>query len=102
MFANVIVDALPLVPATDAGVFSTTTGGTVVVVGCGTVDKEQPTRPPTSLQAADGTLLGLVVDRVPTGGADAETHYYRERYAPRSADRTRKDRSRDRRATAAV
>ena len=97
MFDYVIVDAPPLLPVTDAAVLSTITGGTVVVVGCDIVHKEQLSRALASLQSVNGNVLGLVINRVPTKGAHAESYYYREGYAPQSSDRSRKDRARDRR-----
>lgn len=97
-FDYVIIDAPPLLPVTDAAVLSTITGGTVVVVGCDIVHKEQLTRGLESLQAVNGNVLGLVVNRIPTKGADAETYYYREGYAPQLPARTRKERSRERRS----
>ena len=97
MFDYVILDAPPLLPVTDAAVLSTITGGVVVVVGCDIVHKEQLTRALSSLQSVNGNVLGLVLNRVPVKGAHAESYYYREGYAPLSADRTRKERARDRR-----
>lgn len=96
-FDYVIIDAPPLLPVTDAAVLSTITGGVVVVVGCDIVHKEQLTRGLESLQAVNGNVLGLVVNRIPTKGADAETYYYREGYAPQLPARTRKERAKDRR-----
>jgi Mrp family chromosome partitioning ATPase len=78
-------------------VLSTITGGVVVVVGCDIVHKEQLSRALASLRAVNGNVLGLVINRVPTKGAHAESYYYREGYAPQSSDRSRKDRARDRR-----
>jgi polysaccharide biosynthesis transport protein len=96
-FDYVIVDAPPLLPVTDAAVLSTITGGTVVVVGCDIVHKEQLTRGLEALQAVGGNVLGLVVNRIPTKGADAESYYYREGYAPQLPARSRKERSKERR-----
>jgi Mrp family chromosome partitioning ATPase len=101
MFDYVIIDAPPLLPVTDAAVLSTITGGTVVVVGCDIVHKEQLTRGLESLKAVNGNVLGLVVNRIPTKGADAESYYYHEGYAPQSPDRSRKERAKDRRSETA-
>jgi capsular exopolysaccharide synthesis family protein len=97
-FDYVIIDAPPLLPVTDAAVLSTITGGVVVVVGCDIVHKEQLARGLESLQAVNGNVLGLVVNRIPTKGADAETYYYRDGYAPQLPARTRKERAKDRRS----
>jgi succinoglycan biosynthesis transport protein ExoP len=97
-FDYVIVDAPPLLPVTDAAVLSAIAGGTVVVVGCGVVKKEQLARALAVLDGVSANVLGLVVNRLPVRGADAET-YYREGYAPLSPDRSRKERARDRQAS---
>jgi hypothetical protein len=44
-----------------------------------------------------GNVLGLVVNRIPTKGADAESYYYRDGYAPQLPAQSRKERSKDRR-----
>ncbi len=100
MFDHVIIDAPPLLPVTDAAVLSTVTGGTVVVVGCGLVQREQLRRALASLETVGAPVLGLVANRVRTNGADADTSYYSERYAPEVED-PRRQRSRDRRETPA-
>jgi Mrp family chromosome partitioning ATPase len=96
MFDYVIIDAPPVLPVTDATVLSTITGGVVVVAGCGVVAKEQLTRTIASIKGVNGNVLGVVVNRIPTRGANAETYYYGEGYAPLSPDRSRRERSRDR------
>jgi capsular exopolysaccharide synthesis family protein len=102
MFDYVLVDAPPLLPVTDAAVLSTVTGGIVVIVGCGVVRKEQVERALESLQSVNGEVLGVVANRVATRGADAETYYYREGYAPDPGPRTRKERTKERRQKATV
>ncbi len=95
MYDYVIVDSPPVLPVTDAAVLSTITGGIVLVVGCGVVNKEQLGRALAAIQAVNGNVLGLVVNRIPTKGADAETYYYyRDGYAPETPERSRKDRRR--------
>ena len=95
-FDYVVLDAPPVLPVTDATVLSTLAGGVVLVAGCGVVHKEQLTRAIESIHAVSGNVLGVVVNRVPTRGANAETYYYAEGYAPESPDRSRRERSRDR------
>ena len=86
MFDYVIIDAPPVLPVTDATVLSTITGGVVLVVGCGVVNSEQLSRALTSVKAVNGNVLGLVVNRIPTRGANAESYYYSEGYAPITPD----------------
>ena len=81
-FDVVIIDAPPLLPVTDAAVLSTIAGGTVLVVGVGLVDRDHLTKSLQTLDAVNGRVLGLVVNRVPTKGADA--YYYYRGYAPHS------------------
>lgn len=100
MFDYVIIDAPPVLPVTDATVLSTLTGGVVLVVGCGVVNSEQLTRALMSVHAVNGNVLGLVVNRIPTRGANAESYYYGEGYAPLTQARSRKERTRDRHAHA--
>ena len=99
MFDYVIIDAPPVLPVTDAAVLSTLTGGVVVVAGCGVVAKEQLTRTLASIRGVNGNVLGIVVNRVPTKGANAESYYYSEGYAPLSPDRSRRERAKNRQGT---
>ncbi|MHB1472926.1 MAG: tyrosine-protein kinase domain-containing protein [Dermatophilaceae bacterium] len=92
-FDVVIIDAPPLLPVTDAAVLSTIVGGTVVVVGAGLVNRDHLARALQSLDAVKGRVLGLVLNRLPTKGADAYS-YYREGYAPASARQRAKERER--------
>ena len=82
-FDVVIIDSPPLLPVTDAAVLSSIAGGTVVVVGAGLVDRDHLARSLQSLDAVNGRVLGLVLNLLPTKGADAY-YYYREGYAPES------------------
>jgi capsular exopolysaccharide synthesis family protein len=89
-FDLVIIDAPPLLPVTDAAVLSTITGGTVVVVGAGMVNRDQLSKSLQSLEAVQGRVLGLVMNLLPTKGGDAYS-YYREGYAPESPRKRAKD-----------
>jgi succinoglycan biosynthesis transport protein ExoP len=81
-FDAVIIDAPPLLPVTDAAVLSTIAGGTLVVVGAGLVNRDHLAKALQSLEAVKGRVLGLVLNLLPTKGADAYS-YYRS-YAPES------------------
>jgi len=94
-FDTVIIDSPPLLPVTDAAVLSTIAGGTVVVVGAGLVDRDQLTKSLQSLEAVNGRVLGLVVNLLPTKGADAY-YYYRQGYAPETSRQRAKDSKRTR------
>ncbi|NMM24103.1 MAG: polysaccharide biosynthesis tyrosine autokinase [Phycicoccus sp.] len=92
-FDVVIIDAPPLLPVTDAAVLSTITGGTVVVVGSGQVNRDQLATALRSLDAVKGRVLGLVFNKLPTKGADAYS-YYRAGYTPESPRQRAKERER--------
>jgi polysaccharide biosynthesis transport protein len=91
-FDVVIIDTPPLLPVTDAAVLSTLAGGTVVVVGAGRVDREHLSKSLKSLETVQAHVLGLVLNLVPTKGADGD--YYRQSYAPQSPRQRAKDRER--------
>ncbi len=74
-FDIVIIDAPPLLPVTDAAVLSTVAGGTVVVVGAGLATRDHLGRALQALEAVQATVLGLVVNRIATKGADAYSYY---------------------------
>jgi Mrp family chromosome partitioning ATPase len=80
-FDVVIIDTPPLLPVTDAAVLSTIAGGTVVVVGAGRVDRDHLARSLQSLETVKGRVLGLVLNLIPTKGAD-RYYNYRDGYAP--------------------
>jgi succinoglycan biosynthesis transport protein ExoP len=89
-FDIVIIDAPPLLPVTDAAVLSTIAGGIVVVVGVGLIDRDHLSRSLQTLEAVNARVLGLVVNRVPTKGADA--YYYYRDYSPESPRKRAKER----------
>ena len=91
-FDIVVIDTPPLLPVTDAAVLSAIAGGTVVVVGSGRVDRDHLTRSLQSLDVVKGRVLGLVLNRTPTKGADA--YYYYSGYAPESPRKRAKERER--------
>lgn len=74
-FDIVIIDAPPLLPVTDAAVVSTITGGTVLIVGAGLVNREQLRRAVGTLDSVGGNLLGLVLNRLPAASSDAYSYY---------------------------
>ena len=76
-----IIDSPPLLPVTDAAVLSTVAGGTVVVVAAGMIKREDLTRSMSSLEAVQARTLGVVLNMLPTRGADAYG-YYSGGYAP--------------------
>jgi len=73
----VLIDTAPLLPVTDAAILSRITGGVVMVVSVGKTTKPEIRTAVSHLTAVDGKLLGFVMNRIPTKGAQA----YQYRYA---------------------
>ena len=92
-FDYVLIDAPPLLPVTDAAVLSTIVDGALVVVGAGVAQREHVRRALDSLEAVNGSLLGLILNRVKAkeGGAGYGTYEYD--YRPESERQRAKGRS---------
>jgi capsular exopolysaccharide synthesis family protein len=77
-FDYVLIDAPPLLPVTDAAVLSTIVDGALVVVGAGVAQREHVRRALDSLDAVNGSVLGLILNRVKAkeGGAGYGTYEY--------------------------
>lgn len=75
-FDNIIVDAPPLLPVTDAAVLSQHVGGVVVVVGSHKLKHQDLEKSLSALQMVGSNLLGIVLNRLPTKGPDAYSYSY--------------------------
>lgn len=75
-FDYVLIDGPPLLPVTDSAILSTIVGGVIVLVGAGVVTKEQLKRGLASLEAVNGNVLGLVLNRLLRQGGEAYTYRY--------------------------
>ena len=91
-FDYVLIDAPPLLPVTDAAVLSTIVDGAIVVVGAGVAQREHVRRALESLDAVNGSILGVILNRVRAkdGGAGYGTYQYD--YRPESERQRAKDR----------
>jgi capsular exopolysaccharide synthesis family protein len=91
-FDYVLIDAPPLLPVTDAAVLSTIVDGAIVVVGAGVAQREHVRRAIESLDAVNGSILGIILNRVRAkdGGAGYGTYEYD--YRPESERQRAKDR----------
>lgn len=82
--AFVVIDAPPLLPVTDAAVLTTRADGALIVVSAGKTTYEMLERALNHLEKANGKALGVVLNRIPTSGADSyygyrySGHYYRD------------------------
>ena len=79
---------------TDAAVLSTIAGGTALVVGAGRVDRDHLAKSLQSLEAVKGRVLGLVLNMLPSKGADDYSYYYHAGYAPESPRQRANERER--------
>jgi capsular exopolysaccharide synthesis family protein len=75
-YDHVIVDSPPLLPVTDAAVLSTLTGGAVMVVGAGRVNRDQVEKALEALAKVEAHVLGVVMNRLPIKGPDAYAYAY--------------------------
>lgn len=75
-FDVVILDAPPLLPVTDAAVLSQNVGGVVVVVGSQKTSRPELEKSLSALDLVGAQVLGVVLNRIPTKGADAYSYSY--------------------------
>lgn len=75
-FDAVIIDAPPLLPVTDAAVLAQSVGGVVVVVGVQTVKQHDLEKSLRALDLVKATVLGVVLNRLPTKGPDSYEYSY--------------------------
>ncbi|MCU1537942.1 MAG: cell shape-determining protein [Humibacillus sp.] len=94
-FDFVIIDAPPLLPVTDSAVLSTVADGALVVVGANIVTRDQLRHALESLDAVNGTVLGLVLNRVQAkdGGSYGTYSYAYEQHTGRSQAKARQQRA---------
>ena len=64
-YDHVIIDAAPLLPVTDAAVLSSAVDGAIVVVRHGKTTRDELQRALQALEAANGRVLGTVVNFAP-------------------------------------
>jgi capsular exopolysaccharide synthesis family protein len=86
-FDAVIIDAPPLLPVTDAAVLAQQVGGVVLVVGSQKVKIPELERATAALRMVEADLLGVVLNRLPSKGADAYAYSYYSYKTPSPSDR---------------
>ena len=97
LFDYVLIDAPPLLPVTDAAILSTFTGGAVMIAGSGLVTRDQLDAALGTLEAVNGRVLGIVLNRIPRSAAGGYYDYgYRSdaQQAAEDADKPRRRRDR--------
>lgn len=75
-FDSVVIDAPPLLPVTDAAVLSQHVGGVVVVVGAQKLRTMDLEKSLGALAMVGSNLLGIVLNRLPSKGADSYSYTY--------------------------
>ncbi|MBX7444916.1 MULTISPECIES: polysaccharide biosynthesis tyrosine autokinase [unclassified Arthrobacter] len=76
LFDLVVIDAPPLLPVTDAAVLSQHVGGIVLVIGSHVVKQQDLERSLNALNLVGANILGVVLNRLPSKGPDANTYGY--------------------------
>jgi Mrp family chromosome partitioning ATPase len=73
------------VPFSDAAVLSRQVDGVLLVVGAGTVKRDQARKAKAQLEAVGAPLLGVVVVNLEVDNTPYSTYYESEEAAPRGA-----------------
>lgn len=88
-FDSVIIAAPPLIPVTDATVLAQVVGGVALVVGAAKVTTKDVEKSLDAMKLVNSSLLGVVVNLLPTKGPDAYSYsYYSYDSEPESAQST--------------
>jgi succinoglycan biosynthesis transport protein ExoP len=80
-YDQVIIDAPPLLPVTDAAILSRVTSGALVVCAAGRTRIPQLTRALESLAQVEASVFGLVLNMSRATGPDSYGYYYGYEYA---------------------
>lgn len=85
--ALVLIDAPPLLPVTDAAILTARCDGAIVVISAGKTRTDELEKALGNLQKASGHAIGIVLNRVPRKGANAQQYgYYESNYASKKND----------------
>ena len=86
-FNQVIIDAPPVLPVTDAVVLSKIVDGAIVVAGSGLVENEQLEHTLQTLESVNGRVLGVILNRAPRTAGTKYARYNYEYSLPEDAKR---------------
>jgi polysaccharide biosynthesis transport protein len=89
----VIIDAPPLLPVTDALVLAPAADGVILVIDYGKTRIGEALQGKTQLDQSGARLLGVVMNRIPTGRRGYSYYYYRRYYTYDGDGETKKRRS---------
>lgn len=76
-FDYVLIDGAPVLPVTDSTVLTRLADGAIIVAGSGIVTKDQFDQALETFETVNGTVLGIVLNRIPR---QARGGYYDYRY----------------------
>ena len=93
-FDQVIIDAPPVLPVTDAVVLSKIVDGAIVVVGSGRVETDQLEQTLEALESVNGRVLGVILNRAPKLPGAQYVRYSYEYSLPEVATRREMRRAR--------
>lgn len=74
-FDQIIIDAPPVLPVTDAVVLSTVADGVIVVAGAGLVERDHLSQSLDAIESVNGKVLGIVLNRIPRSDGDQYSRY---------------------------
>lgn len=92
-YDTVVLDAVPLLPVTDAAILSTMTGGALIVAGTGSVTVPELEDSVAALDQVNGTTLGIVLNKAKVGSSDGYYYHYKHD-ADEAKGKSRRDRLR--------
>jgi capsular exopolysaccharide synthesis family protein len=95
-FDYVLIDGAPVLPVTDSTVLTRLADGAIIVAGAGIVTKDQFGHALETFETVSGTVLGIVLNRIPRearGGYYDYRYEYRPDGAAKPAARARRRRS---------
>ena len=76
----ILIDTAPILPVTDTAILSKITGGIVLVVAVGKTTKPQLQGALGQLETVGATVLGFVMNKIPTKGVDAYGYHSGYKY----------------------
>lgn len=89
-FDAVVIDAPPLLPVTDAAVLSQHVGGVVVVVGVQKIRHQDLEKSLNALSMVGSTVLGVILNRLPTKGPDSYYYSYHNGDQPQGPKKSKR------------
>lgn len=79
--AIVILDTPPLLPVTDGALLTARTDGAIITVVAGKTRLQELAKALANIRRVNGRVLGIIINRVPTRGADSKQYgYYGKQY----------------------